>query len=173
MVKSLRYVVQKNFVNIDYIYYFRKMIKDYENRKWDFNIRKVVKNIKVDIPCPEYLCKRGFMKRLCWTIIDEDTFLKEFNRYFYGYVRPMQELRKQKILSRKLFIKKYGYITKYNKDCSEANYDCKKCKSKSECDISRKIGKKDFHIFKLTRILEILYSNISYGYWANLIDNDD
>lgn len=80
MVKSLRYAVQKNFGNIDYLHYFRRMIKDYENRKWDFDIRNIVKNIKVDIPCPKYLCKRGFMKRQCWTIIDENTFLSISDR---------------------------------------------------------------------------------------------
>ena len=173
MVKSLRYEVHKNFGNIHYLHYFRRMIKDYENRKWDFDIRKVVKNIKVDIPCPKYLCKRGFMKRLCWTIINEQIFLKEFDRYLNGYVRPIQELRRQKILSRKVFLQKYGYITKYNKDCAAALYDCKKCKSKSECDIARKFNKNDFHIFKITRMFEILYSNITYGYWADLVDKKD
>ena len=36
MVSSLRHTVFKNFGKIDYLHYFRRMIKDYESRKWDF-----------------------------------------------------------------------------------------------------------------------------------------
>lgn len=33
MVSSLRYTTHKNFGNIDYLHYFRRMIRDYESRK--------------------------------------------------------------------------------------------------------------------------------------------
>lgn len=56
MVSSLRYAVFKNFGQIDYLYYFRRMIKDYDSGKWDFDIQTIVKNIKVEIPCPKYIC---------------------------------------------------------------------------------------------------------------------
>lgn len=94
MVSSLRYTVNKNFGKICYLHYFKRMIKDYESGKWDFDIRTIVKNIKVDIPCPKYICKRGFSKRLCLTILDDNLFMKEFERYLDGYVRPIQVLRK-------------------------------------------------------------------------------
>ena len=151
MVSSLRNTVFKNFGKIDYLHYFRRMIKDYESRKWDFDIRTIVKNVKVEIPCPKYICKRGFSKRLCLTILDDNLFLKEFDRYLNGYIRPMQELN--------------------NQDCSLVNYDCKKCPSRYECDLSRKLSKKDDHIYKLTRLAEILYGNLNKGYWANLVEN--
>ena len=61
MVSSLRHTVFKNFGKIDYLHYFRRMIKDYESRQWDFDIRTIVKNVKVEIPCPKYICKRGFL----------------------------------------------------------------------------------------------------------------
>ena len=48
MVSSLRHTVFKNFGKIDYLHYFRKMIKDYETKKWDFDIRTIVKNVKVE-----------------------------------------------------------------------------------------------------------------------------
>ena len=124
MVSSLRHTVFNNFGKIDYLHYFRRMIKDYESRKWDFDVRTVVKNIKVEIPCPKYICKRGFSKRLCLTILDDNLFIKEFDRYLNDYIRPIQELRKNRILARRIFVAKYGYFTKYNKDCSLVNYDC-------------------------------------------------
>ena len=59
MVSSLRYTIYKIFGKICYLHYFKRMIKDYESRKWDFDIRTIVKNVKVEIPCPKYICKRG------------------------------------------------------------------------------------------------------------------
>lgn len=171
MVSSLRHTIYKNFGKIDYLHYFRRMIKDYEQHKWDFDIRTIVKNIKIDFPCPKYVCKRGFSKRLCLTIIDDNLFMKEFDRYFNGYIRPIQELRKHRILARRVLVQKYGYFTKYNQDCSQANYDCQKCNSKLECDLSKKLSKKEEHIYKLTRLYEILYGNLNHGYWANLVND--
>lgn len=105
MVSSLRHTIYKNFGKIDYIHYFRRMIRDYEARKWDFDVRTIVKRIKTEIPCPKYVCKREFSKRLCLTIMDEKLFIKEFDRYFNGYIRPAQELRKYRILARRIFVK--------------------------------------------------------------------
>ena len=111
MVSSLRHTVFKNFGKIDYLHYVRRMIKDYESRKGDFDIRTIVKNVKVEIPCPKYICKRGFSKRLCLTILDDNLFLKEFDRYLNGYIRPMQELRNNRIIARRIFVSKFGYFT--------------------------------------------------------------
>ncbi len=169
MVASLRYTIYKNFGKICYLHYFKRMIKDYEDGKWDFDIRTIVKNIKVEVPCPKYVCKRGFSKRLCLTIIDEELFIKEFDRYLNGYIRPIQELRKNLILARRIFVKKYGYFTRYNQDCSSVKYNCKKCKSFQECNLSKKLSKKDDHIYKITRLAEILYGNLNHGYWTQLV----
>lgn len=171
MVSSLRHTVYKHFGKISYLHYFKRMIKDYENGKWDFDVRTIVKNIKVGIPCPKYVCKKGFSKRLCLTIIDETIFIKEFDRYLNGYIRPIQELRKNLILARRIFVKKYGYFTQYNQVCSKSRYRCKECKNQYECDLSRKLTKKDDHIYKLTRLVEILYGNLNRGYWADLVEN--
>lgn len=171
MVSSLRHTVFKNFGKIDYLHYFRRMIRDYESRKWDFDIRTIVKNVKVEIPCPRYVCKSGFSKRLCWTILNDELFVIEFGRYLNGYVRPLQEIRKKLILARRIFVSKYGYFTKYNQDCSLVNYDCSKCQSHYECVLSRKLSKKDDHIYKLTRLAEILYGNLNKGHWAELVEN--
>ena len=170
MVSSLRYTVYKNFGKICYLHYFRRMIKDYESHKWDFDIRTIVKNIKVEVPCPKYVCRKGFSKRLCLTITDDNLFMKEFDRYLNCYIRPMQELRKNKILARRIFVKKYGYFTRYNQDCSKAGYNCKLCQNLYECNLSRKLSKKDDHIYKLTRMAEILYGNLNHGHWANLVE---
>ena len=140
------------------------MIKDYESHKWDFDIRTIVKNIKVEVPCPKYVCRKGFSKRLCLTITDDNLFMKEFDRYLNCYIRPMQELRKNKILARRIFVKKYGYFTRYNQDCSKAGYNCKLCQNLYECNLSRKLSKKDDHIYKLTRMAEILYGNLNHGH---------
>lgn len=66
---------------------------------------------------------------------------------------------------------KFGYFTKYNQDCSLVSYDCTKCASYYECDLSKKLSKKDGHIYKLTRLAEILYGNLNKGHWANLVEN--
>lgn len=172
MVSTLRYAVKKSFGNIDYLHYFRRMIKDYELGKQDFDIRTIVKNIKIDIPCPKYVSKRGYSKRLCLTILDEKIFHKEFDTYLNGYVRPIQELRKNRIIARRILFKKYGYFTKYNQDCSNANYNCKICNIKFECDLSKRLSKKDKHIMRITRLFEILYGNLNRSYWANLIEEN-
>lgn len=169
MVSSLRHMVYKNYGKICYLHYFRRMIKDYESGKWDFDITTIVKNIKVEVPCPKYVCKRGFTKRLCLTITNDDSFLKEFDRYLNGYIRPAQELRKNLILARRIFVKKYGYFTRYNQDCSNARYDCKNCGSIEECMLAKKLSKKEEHIYKVTRLAEILYGNLNHGYWADLV----
>ena len=83
----------------------------------------------------------------------------------------MQELRKNRIRARRSFVSKFGYFTKYNQDCSSVNYDCSKCSSRYECDLSKKLSKKDHHVYKLTRLAEILYGNLNKGYWAKLVDN--
>lgn len=170
MVASLRHIVYKYFGKISYLHYFRRMIKDYETGKWDFDIRTLVKNIKVEIPCPMYISKKGFSKRLCLTIIDENKFKQEFDRYFNGYIRPMQELRKNLILARRIYVKKYGYFTQYNQNCSATKYECKTCISRDECNLARKLSKKDNHIYRLTRLAEILYGNLNHGHWADLVE---
>ena len=169
MVRSLRYTIHKNFGNIDYLHYFRRMVRDYESGKWDFDVRTVVKNLKAKIPCPRYISKKGYLKKYCLAIVNNDKFIQEFERYFNCYIRPAQELRKNIILARRIFVKKYGYFTKYNQDCSAAGYNCKSCKSKYECDLSRKLSNKDAHIYKLTRLAELLYNNLNHGYWADLV----
>ena len=116
MVSSLRYTIYKNFGKISYLYYFRRMIRDYESGRWDFDVRTIVKNIKVEVPCSKYVSKKGYSKRLCLTIINDGLFKKEFERYFIGYIKPAQELRKNLILARRIFVQKYGYFTKYNKN---------------------------------------------------------
>ena len=171
MVKSLRFMVRKQYGKIDYLHYFRRMIKDFENQLWVFDIRTIVKNVKVDIPCPKYIAKRWFSKKLCLTLLDEETFKTEFKRYYEGYILPFQELRQNIILARKIWIKKYGYFTKYNQDCVKARYKCKNCTNKEEFLLTKKYSKKDYHVMKLTRIFEILYDNLNCGYWADLVDN--
>ena len=54
---------------------------------------------------------------------------------------------------------------------SNANYNCSKCRSHYECNLSRKLSKKDNHIYKITRLAEILYNNLNNGYWASLVEN--
>ncbi len=63
-----------------------------------------------------------------------------------------------------------GYFTKYNQDCALANYKYKCCRSKQECDLSKKLSKKNDHIYKLTRLAEILYGNLNHGHWADLVE---
>lgn len=101
MVSSLRHMVYKNYGKICYLHYFRRMIKDYESGKWDFDITTIVKNIKVEVPCPKY--------------------------------------------------------------------DCKNCGSIEECMLAKKLSKKEEHIYKVTRLVEILYGNLNHGYWADLV----
>ena len=64
MVSSLRYTVYKHFGEIDYLHYYRRMIKDFEKGQWNFDIRSIVKNIKMSLPCPKYVCKKRFFKKI-------------------------------------------------------------------------------------------------------------
>lgn len=113
MVCSLRYATGKIIgKNKSYLHYYKSMIKAYENGLWKFDVRDVVKNIKIEIPCPKYVCKRGFSKRLCLTVLDVGLFETQLLKYMKEIIFPLREIRKNKILARKIWIKKYGFISK-------------------------------------------------------------
>ena len=169
MVCSLRYAVRKLFGNIKYLHYYRRMISDYENGNWHFDVRTLVKNIKVDIPCPKYVCKRGFVKRLCFTVFSFENFETEFKKYMYEYIHPLQEIRKNKILARKIWVKKYGFISKGSQYCSKAMYNCKICINQKACEVSKKYTKDDLVMIKMTKMLELLYGNLNNNYWNEFV----
>ena len=170
MVSSLRYTVYKRFGKIDYLHYYRRMVKDFEAGDWNFDIQSVVKNIKISLPCPKYVSKKGFSKRLCLTIINDEIFKQEFSKYTDEYVYPMQEIRKNRILARKIWIKKYGFISKGLQYCTLANYNCKICLNKSGCEITKKYKKDDFAMKKMSKMMKILYGNLNQGYWADMAE---
>jgi len=35
--------------------------------------------------------------------------------------------------------------------------------------LAKKLSKKEEHIYKVTRLAEILYGNLNHGYWADLV----
>lgn len=170
MVSSLRYTVYKLFGEIDYLHYYRRMIKDFEKGQWNFDIRSIVKNIKMSLRCPKYVCKKGFSKRLCLTIINDELFKQEFSRYMNEYIYPMQAIRKNKILARKIWVKKYGFISKGMQYCTSANYNCKICLNRADCEITRKYNKDAFAMKKMSKMMKLLYGNLNQGYWANMAE---
>ena len=36
--------------------------------------------------------------------------------------------------------------------------------------LQKKLNKNNDHIYKITRIFEILYGNLNHGHWANLVE---
>ena len=172
MVSSLRHVVMSMYEKFDYKYYYDKMVKDYERGNWDFDINTVVKLDKVLLPCPKNMCSKGIISRTCLIVTNEDVFRAEFARYMDNYAIPMSEIRKNKILARKAWLKKNGFISKQQKECREANYECSRCLNRLACKIAGKYSKDDKRIIKMTKMLEVLYGSVLQGYWSNLADKN-
>ncbi len=173
MVSSLRHVVQSMYKNIDYKYYYDKMLRDYKRGSWDFDISTVVKLDKMPLPCPKNMSSNGTINRTCLIVINEETFRVEFARYMDNYAIPMSEIWKNKILARKIWLKKNGFISRQQKECRKANYNCSHCINRLACQIAGQYSKDDKRIIKMTKMLEVLYGNILCGYWANLADRTD
>lgn len=152
-----------------YLHYYKSIIKAYETGYWSYDIKNLVKKTYVDVPCPYHLSKNGFRKRLCYAVTDFKEFQHQFKKYMNEYIYPMQELRKNKIIARRAWVKKYGFISKGNQECQKVMYNCSKCIYKSACDISKKYTNNEFAIKKATKILELLYGNIQSGYYARQI----
>lgn len=85
------------------------------------------------------------------------------------YLYPWQEIRANKIIARKVWIRKYGYISSGNQYCQKAIYNCSKCINKVTCDITKKYTNNEPAIMKITKMLELLYGNIQYGYYAKQV----
>lgn len=169
MVRSLRYatgmIIGKNR---DYLHYYKSMIKTYEKGLWKFDIREIVKNIKVDIPCPKYVCKKGYTRRLCLTVLDYKLFETQLSKYMVEIIIPLQEIRRNKILARKVWIEKYGFISKGTQYCIKARYKCKSCLNKNACAVTVKYNKNEPAMAKMARMFELLYGNFQGGYWEEM-----
>ena len=152
-----------------YLHYYNSIVKAYETDYCSYDIKNLVKKIYVDVPCPRQLSKRGFHKRFCYAVIDFKEFKYQFEKYMNEYIYPMQELRKNIIIARKAWIKKYGFIAKGNQYCQKSMYDCSKCINKSVCDISKKYTNNEPALRKATKMIELLYGNIQSGYFASQV----
>lgn len=155
--------------NKSYLHYYNSIIKAYETGYWSYDIKNLVKKMYIDVPCPYHLSKKGFHKRLCYAVTDFKEFKHQFEKYMNEYIYPMQELRKNKIVARKAWVKKYGFISKGNQECQKAMYNCSKCINKTICDISSKYTKGDPAIKRITMMLEILYGNLQSGHFAKQV----
>lgn len=149
-----------------YLHYYRSIIKAYEQGFWPFDIKTLVKKGYIDLSCGYKFSKKGYRKRHCLVVLDFEKFKNQFNKYLNEYLYPMQEIRANKILARKAWVKKYGFISSGNQYCNQAMYDCSGCINKSACDIAKKYTGNEPAMKKLTKMLEILYGNIQNGHYA-------
>jgi len=167
---SLRYLVRKIIgENKSYNYYYNSMVEAYEKGLWNYDIRKLVKRGYVLSKYPDYIPKKHTARNICRYVTDLEEFEYQFKKYLNEYLYPRQEIRKELIVYRKAWIKKYGMITKGNQYCREAFYKCEVCKNKKACGIAKKYTENTPAMKKATRILEILYGNISAGYYAEQV----
>jgi hypothetical protein len=170
MVCSLRYALSRIFgPEKDYIHYYKSIINAYEKGLWFFDIRDLVKNISIEIPCSYTFSRKGCYKRTCLAVKNFKEFKIQFEKYLNEYLYPIQELRQNKIIYRKAWIKNFGYILKGNQYCQESLYDCLKCKNKSACDIAKKHTNNEPMMKRAIKILEILYGNLQTGYYAKQV----
>lgn len=171
MVCSLRYAMGK-IIGKDksYLHYYKSMIKAYEKEIWEFDIRDIVKKIKVEIPCPKYVCRKGFTKRLCLTVLDDKLFETQLSKYMSEIIVPLHAIRKDRILARIVWIEMYGAITKPTMDCIRAGYKCENCPSKDTCKIIVRYTKNSPAVAKMARMFELLYGNFKgASYWEKLV----
>jgi len=167
---SLRYGIHKIMgCEKDYLHYYRRIIRDYEKGYWYFDIRTLVKKTYIDVPCPRYISRRGYQKHFCLAIKDFEEFKIHFEKYLNDYLYPWQEIRANKIIARKIWIKKYGYLSKGTQYCQKAMYNCSKCINKSACDIAKKHTENEPKMKKITKMLELLYENFQDGHYATLV----
>lgn len=155
--------------NKSYLHYYRSIIRAYEKGFWRFDIRTLVRNMPMNISCSYYLSSKGYRRQFCQVVIDFTELKNQMEKYMNEYIYPMQELRKNKIIARKVWIKKYGFISRANQHCQASKYDCSKCINKSACDVAKKYTNNEPAIKKTTKIFELLYGNLQSGYFASQI----
>lgn len=152
-----------------YLHYYNSMIKAYEGGYWKFDIRILVKKMDFDVPCSYILSRRGYHKQYCLTVLDFEEFEKQVKKYLRDHIYPMQYVRSHKIICRKAWVARRGFISKGTQYCSDAMYDCSRCLEQSACDIAKKHTKNCPEMVKATKMLELLYGNIQSGFYANQI----
>ena len=123
----------------------------------------------MEITFPKYVCRKGFTKRLCLTVLDYELFETQLSKYMTEVIIPRQIIRKDRILARRVLHEKYGPITKGVRDCINAGYVCKNCLSKDACAITLKYNKNESRIAKIARMFEMLYGNLQGSYWEELV----
>lgn len=172
MVYSLRKALGEIMSNDkSYLHYYRRIIGDYEKGYWNFDIRNLVKKAYIDLPCSYHLSSKGYRKHFCFCVLDFDEFKYQFEKYLNEYLYPLQYLRTNKIIARKAWIKKYGYISKGNQYCQKAIYNCSNCINKKACEIAKKHTKNEPAMMKATKIIELLYGNLQKGHFTKLIED--
>ena len=156
-----------------YLHYYKSMIRAYENGLWSFDIRSVIKVRLIQIKCSYYFSSRGYKRQFCKVVIDFKAFKYQVEKYMQDYIFPLREVRAQKILARRAWIKKYGYISKGSQYCQEAMYECSKCLNQSACEVIRKYNKNDVPLKRMTKMLEILYGNLNSGHFSKQVKDEE
>lgn len=170
MVCSLRFAM-KNIIGEkkSYLHYYNRFIKDYEKGLCDFDIRKYVRIGMTTTPCPVYVNKSGFCKRVCKTVTDIDSFTEKVKSYYENVILPIQEIKHNRSIARRAFIKKHGFITQGNIFCRKAEYNCSKCLNKKACEIAMPYTKCKPQMVKMTKMMEILWGNLENPNWKPFI----
>ena len=151
-----------------YLDYYRRMVKDYENGNWFFNIKTLVKQSIAEISCPYTFSSRGYRRQFCLCVTDFEEFRKQFEKYYNEYLHPLREIRANIIIARKIWNEKYGHLSRITENCYEAMLDCSKCKNTSDCDLFRSYTGKEPHIQYMTKMLTVLYKNLKKGHYAKM-----
>lgn len=151
-----------------YLNYYRRMVKDYENVNWFFNIKTLVKQGIAEISCPYTFSSRGYRRQICLCVTDFEEFKGQFEEYLKGWIYPLKYARAHKHTLRKAWLDEKGFISLGTQHCEEAQYNCSECIEKPACDIAKEHTKNCPEMMIATKMLKILYVNLRKGHFAKM-----
>lgn len=102
---------------------------------------------------------RGYRYQRTRVVKNIVKFEEEMKKYYQLQIVPIREVKKEKILAKKVALKKWGLITEGNQYCQKSGYECHICPNyKGGCKIVMEYSTNQ--IKRITKILELLYGNL-------------
>lgn len=159
-METLSHILNRLFNKQGYNYY-KKMIDDYINGDWNYDIKQLVEYQNVKQKVSVTFSRKGYKILRVRVVKDIARFEEEMLKYYNMHILPLKIIREDLILARKIFMEKHGFITEGNLMCKKANYVCENCLNYiNGCKIAMKYTCNQPNVKRMTKMLEVLYTNL-------------
>lgn len=162
-METLSHILKRLFAHRGSEYY-KRMIDDYIEGDWNYNIKQLVSYRSIQQQVPRSFSSRGY--KIVRTRVVENTklFEEKMMEYYNLHIVPMRIVKNNTILAKRTFIRQHGFITEGNQMCQDAHYNCKNCLNFTNgCEIAMKYTKDEPKMKQMTKQLVLLYGNLRKG----------